>query len=202
MGFMAGAPKRMSKEQRRAALLVSGMDIFAEHAYDALSTDEIAKKAGISKGLFYHYFGNKRGYYLATIEAVAERMLALTAPDPEGDFAEALTGSVAGFVGFVQAQPRLFTALIRGGIGSDPEAAGVLERVRQTSVRRVFERLGLAEPDAVTRAQVYGWVGLTEAVCLDWVAGAKATNPELSRQQVVQLIAGALFAIMAQEGGA
>lgn len=193
---MVGTGKRMSKQARRGALLESGMQIFADFAYDALSTDEIAKMAGISKGLFYHYFGNKRGYYLATIEAVADRLLALTEPAPEGDFEAALTGSVRGFVGFVDAQPRLFTALVRGGIGSDPQAAQVLERVRQASVARVFLRLGVPEPGPRVRTSVYGWVGFTEAVCLDWVARRDGPEATVTYEEVVRVVAGALFALI------
>lgn len=37
---------------------------FAEHGYDRTSTDKIVEKAGISKGILFHYFRNKRNLYL------------------------------------------------------------------------------------------------------------------------------------------
>ncbi len=196
---MPAVARRLSKAARREALLESGLQIFADNAYDALSTDGIAQLAGISKGLFYHYFGNKRGYYVATIQTVGERMLKVTEPDPTLDFQAALTLSVTGFVGFVQDHPKLFAALVRGGIGSDKEAVDVLEQVRETSVARVFARMGVAEPSLRLRARVYGWVGLTEAVCLDWVAAQARGGPSLDRDEVVDIITSALFAMTLQE---
>lgn len=196
---MPAVARRLSKAARREALLESGLQIFADNAYDALSTDGIAKLAGISKGLFYHYFGNKRGYYVATIQTVGERMLKVTEPDPTLDFETTLTLSVRGFVDFVQAHPKLFAALVRGGIGSDVEAADVVEQVRETSVARVFARMGVAEPSLSLRARVYGWVGLTEAVCLDWVASWARGGPSLDRDEVVEVITSALFSMVLQE---
>ena len=37
---------------------------FAQKGYDNASTNEIVKEAGISKGLLFHYFGNKKQLYL------------------------------------------------------------------------------------------------------------------------------------------
>ena len=58
---------------RRAELITIGRKLFADTSYDALSMDDIAKQAGVAKGLIYYYFKSKRGYYLAIIEdSVAE----------------------------------------------------------------------------------------------------------------------------------
>lgn len=187
---MAGG-KRLSPEARRAALLDAGLRLFGAHAYDALSSDELAKRAGISKGLFYHYFGNKRGFYLATIREVADRLLAVTDPRPDGPFDAALEGSLAGFVGFVAEHPTLFRSLVRGGIGSDPEAVAVIEDVRETSVERVVARAGLGRPDPALRLRLYGWVAFTEGVCLDW-----SSRRDLDEAAVVKLIADALYALL------
>ena len=66
---------RLATDERRAQLLRLGVDLFARDAYDALTTDAIASEGGISKGLLFHYFGSKRGFYVATIEHVAQLLL-------------------------------------------------------------------------------------------------------------------------------
>src|SRR5919106_1020170 len=68
-------------DDRRDELLMIGRRLFSERPYDALSIDELAREAGISKGLLYYYFGSKRGYYLAVIEAAAGELRALAGPD-------------------------------------------------------------------------------------------------------------------------
>ena len=46
---------RLLVDERRAQLLALGLRLFAEHSYDEVSIDELARAAGVSKGLLYHY---------------------------------------------------------------------------------------------------------------------------------------------------
>lgn len=41
-------------------IISSSLEIFARDGYEKASTNEIVEKAGISKGLLFHYFGSKR----------------------------------------------------------------------------------------------------------------------------------------------
>jgi AcrR family transcriptional regulator len=66
---------RLEVEQRRAQLLTLGQELFSSSTYDELSIDDIARAAGISKGLLYHYFPSKRDYYVATIRVAAGELL-------------------------------------------------------------------------------------------------------------------------------
>lgn len=44
-------------------ILNAAIDEFAVYGYDRASTNNIVKNAGISKGLLFHYFGNKKELY-------------------------------------------------------------------------------------------------------------------------------------------
>ena len=55
----------MEKQQR---ILNASMEVFAMNDYRHASTDDIAAKAGISKGLLFYYFHNKKSLYLYTYE--------------------------------------------------------------------------------------------------------------------------------------
>lgn len=46
-------------EQTRAAILNSALDLLQEHGYEKTTMREIAKRAGVSLGNAYHYFGSK-----------------------------------------------------------------------------------------------------------------------------------------------
>ena len=48
---------------------------FAQKGYDNASTNEIVKEAGISKGLLFHYFNNKKGLYLFLYDYLQEMFL-------------------------------------------------------------------------------------------------------------------------------
>ena len=70
-------------DERRRRLLELGADLFTRHAYDELSMAKIAREAGISKALLYHYFPSKEAYFVATLEEKANELQQRTEPDPD-----------------------------------------------------------------------------------------------------------------------
>lgn len=55
-------------EEKRTALLTAAMAEFAQNGYKKTSTDAIISRAGISKGLLFHYFGTKKDLYIYLYE--------------------------------------------------------------------------------------------------------------------------------------
>ena len=53
-------------EERRRAIFNAAMEVFSQWEYKRASTDLIAAKAGVSKGLLFYYFHNKKTLYLET----------------------------------------------------------------------------------------------------------------------------------------
>ncbi|HCW22352.1 MAG TPA: TetR family transcriptional regulator [Lachnospiraceae bacterium] len=51
------------KKEKQDRMINAGLHIFAMNGYRHASTDEIVKEANISKGLLFHYFESKAGYY-------------------------------------------------------------------------------------------------------------------------------------------
>src|SRR5690606_30532241 len=160
-------------------LLALGVELFSRCSFDALTTDLIATEGGISKGLLFHYFGSKRGFYLATIEHVGERLLAQVVLDPSGGPLAAVHDALDRFLDFVRDHASIHRALLRGGLGADPQSQAIVERVRWTIVHRVLALLDptAADPDAapalatVAGLRLYGWVGCTEALSVAWLDG-------------------------------
>lgn len=50
--------------EKRERIINAALDEFARKKYKNASTNEIVKKANISKGLLFHYFNNKKSLYL------------------------------------------------------------------------------------------------------------------------------------------
>ena len=50
-------------EEKQLYVLNAAMEVFAEYEYKKASTDLIAAKAGVSKGLLFYYFHNKKSLY-------------------------------------------------------------------------------------------------------------------------------------------
>ncbi|MBD2868151.1 TetR/AcrR family transcriptional regulator [Paenibacillus arenilitoris] len=51
-------------EEKRQRVINAALKVFAQKGYQAASTNEIAREAGISKGLLFHYFTSKKDLYL------------------------------------------------------------------------------------------------------------------------------------------
>jgi AcrR family transcriptional regulator len=160
----------MDLDVRRAQLLDLGRDLFGQRPYDEIGIDEIARAGGISKGLLYHYFGSKRGFYVATLEEAARQLLAATLEDPALPPPERAQRSLDTYLDFVSQNAPAFRALLRGGIGTDAEVAAVVDGVRNEFLRRFVTNLGLAEsPRPVFDLAARSWIGLVEAASLEWV---------------------------------
>jgi len=51
-------------QEKQERILNAALKEFAQKGYENASTNEIVKSAGISKGLLFHYFNNKKELYL------------------------------------------------------------------------------------------------------------------------------------------
>ncbi len=189
---------RLENDQRKAQLLALGQQAFSERTYDEVSIDDIARAAGISKGLLYHYFPTKRDLYLAGLRATAADLIERTtaAASPELPPLDRMRAGLDAYLDHVSRQARPFVALMRGGIGSDPEVVGVIEGVRATYVERFLDNAegtplaGLALANRpLLRIAVRGWIGFVEAASLEWLS-----RKDVERTTLRDLLVDALLA--------
>ncbi len=65
---MAVASDRKTAEERRTQVLDAALEVFAEHGLSGASTDEIARKAGISQPYLFRLFHTKKELFIASTE--------------------------------------------------------------------------------------------------------------------------------------
>ena len=64
----AGQPKfRRRPEARPAEILAAALEVFAERGFQAARLEEVAKRAGVSKGALYLYFETKADLFRAVV---------------------------------------------------------------------------------------------------------------------------------------
>ncbi|MCB9593669.1 MAG: TetR/AcrR family transcriptional regulator [Sandaracinaceae bacterium] len=187
----AAARTRFSVDARRAQLLELGLRLFAERAYDEVSIDDIANAAGVSKGLLYHYFGGKRAFYVACVENAAEALFERTLADPSIPEPERARAGLEAYFDYAEEHETAYMALMRSGIGNDPEVAEVVERTRTRIVQRALASMGMEEPRPVFRAATRTWIGAVEAACLEHLE-----HREVDRGGLVQMLLAALYGLL------
>jgi AcrR family transcriptional regulator len=52
----------------RAALLAAARELFTERGFAAAGREDIAERAGVTRGALYHHFANKQALFLAVVE--------------------------------------------------------------------------------------------------------------------------------------
>jgi hypothetical protein len=102
------------------------------------------------------------------------------------------------YLDHVSRHARPFVALMRGGIGSDPEVVGVLESVRATYVDRFLENADgtplagiLLSNRPLVRIAIRGWIGFVEAASLEWLQ-----RKDVERTELRDLLVDALLATL------
>lgn len=62
-------------EQTRQRLLEAARDVFTEKGFASASTEEIAERAGATRGALYHHYDGKKDLFQALFEAMEQELL-------------------------------------------------------------------------------------------------------------------------------
>lgn len=189
---------RLENDERRRQLVELGARLFTEHAFGEISMAAIAREAGISKALLYHYFPSKRDFFAATLAEGADELRRAVEPDPDAPPAEALLKSLGAYLVWVEEHKDSYAKLIQS-VASVPEARDLVEQVRAMTASRILDGLagaaGIAAPPTA-RIAVNGWLWFLDGAILDWLADPAGT----SRDQLLGLVVGTLFGALTAAG--
>ncbi len=180
-------------EERRRQLLELGAELFARHAYDEISMARVAREAGISKPLLYHYFPRKQDFFVATLAQAAEQVRLLTEPPAGAPPAEALAASLDAFLSWVEQHELAYRKLLESA-GSVPEVRALVDGVRERTAARILDGLGVADPPPPRlRTAAHAWLWFLDGALLDWLAHRDLTRTEL-RDFLLGALGGTLTA--------
>jgi AcrR family transcriptional regulator len=160
------------------------MELFSTRAYDEIWVEEIAERAGVSRGLLYHYFPSKRDYYVAVSRAASEEIRQLTRQDPALPPDDQLRRGLDAFLRFAEEHPHGFLTAHRGSLAGDPEVRAMIVQGRERQASRILRVLtGGGRPPPLLRLAVLGWLALTEDVTAQWLEA-----PKMPREAVCDLL--------------
>jgi len=164
-----GGYRRLDVHERRAQLLEVGTELFSTHSFEELSMAQIAREAGISKALLYHYFPSKEEFFKAALAEGAAELARLTAADESLPPVEQVRASTRAFVSWIGQRGPAYMKLLQS-VGSVPELRETMTAIRDATSARILD--GLAPESERTpekRAAVRGWLWFMDGVLLDWI---------------------------------
>jgi len=174
--------------------VLAGAELFTRFAYDELSMAKIAKEAGISKALLYHYWPSKEAYFVATLEDKAEELAQRTAPDETLPPLEQLAASLDAYLAWIEENASSYDKMIRSA-GAVAEVRAMLDRVRRDTAKRIVDGLRGDEPATpALRTAVRGWIGFMDGACLDWIAHDRDLPREALHGLLLSTLMGAVLA--------
>lgn len=158
--------------------------MFADTSYDALSMDDIARHAGIAKGLIYYYFKSKRGYYLAIVEESVAELVARAGGNTDLAPTQRLQGTMDGYLRYAQHNQAAYRTIVTGGVGFDTQVQAIRDAVREELIATIAEgAYGRRDVPLVARLALISWMTGVEGVTLDWLG-----HQELDRGEVRELL--------------
>ena len=188
------AYRRLDVDERRRRLLEQGAELFSRHAYADLSMAAIAREAGVSKALLYHYFPSKQAFFVATLEQQAAELAARVTVDADLPPAEALAAALDAFLGWVEEHAEGYGKLLVGA-ATHPEVRELVEGVRAQTADRILAGLAPAPPPPAVRAAVHGWLWFMDGVLADWLE-----HRDLDRDALRGLLLGTLLGAVTAAG--
>jgi AcrR family transcriptional regulator len=112
------------QEEKKQRILNAAIEEFAVNGYDKASTNSIVKKAGISKGILFHYFKSKKNLFIYIFDycivSLMDKYYSLKESEPRDIFEKFMWISVRKIK--VSSEEPLMTRLVFSAISNMPES--------------------------------------------------------------------------------
>jgi len=175
----AGDDRRHTEHgrERKQQLVDAAAELFADHGYSATRIQDICKRAGVAKGLFYWYFPTKQDLFAELVRSMRLRLrkAQAAAMDPSADALVRLRQGSAASVRFQIEHAGYFSLL--NVERADAGHAQVLREGGDVYLRDVLalvreaQLADLVDPGEPTAALAHGVLGAVSSLTHAWRTG-------------------------------
>lgn len=175
----------LAREQTTKAILDAALSLFAQLGYKNTSISAIATKAGISKGLIYHYFASKEIILYTlfdSLQSLGDDLMdqAIAIQDPRDSLRYILDAQFD----FIENNSELMRLII--GLSLQPDAMSQLSSSIEAATNQQVEKfntiltqLGYTNPND----EAYSLSAMMDGICLGYLAmGDKYPLNEMKRR--------------------
>jgi AcrR family transcriptional regulator len=185
---------RLDPDVRRDQILAAAAELFRRSEYSSVPLAEVAQRAGVTRGLVHHYFGSKRGLYLAVVERSVRipADVRLIPPGATGDFDEIVGACVRSWMQLIRTVGGLWSGLADSG-GGDDELDAIVDAARDELVERMIDELPFptGTDPALLRPVLRSYAALARVASTEWLVRRtldSATTEALLRTSLLSLV--------------
>jgi AcrR family transcriptional regulator len=183
--------KRLEPEERRESILDVAQELFSQRGFEQVNVADVASAAGVARPLIHHYFGSKRGLYLAVAQRFAADAGAGIEMVQDAPLEELVPRNVDAWLGYFEANRVAVTALLWSE-GPEPGIDDLFDRAREAVIDSMaINHFGTSEVPESVRFVLRGYTGLVRSAMREWLLLERAT-----REEVRALMINSLFCLV------
>jgi AcrR family transcriptional regulator len=188
--LMEAAAKRLPPAERREQLIEAALAVAAREGHEHLAFEAVAKQAGVTRNLVYHYFpGGRQELLEAAVHRAGEELSSGWLTNTDVPLPERLAANLNRMMDHA-AEPTDAWVLYRQSRGIiDPRLLEIASRYRERVISMIaLNQLGNSKPPPIVHTAIDGLLAYVETV----VETALAEG--VDRERVVAIVAPALSA--------
>src|SRR4051794_988993 len=180
--------RRLDPAQRRDQILDAANTLFAERAYDQVSIEDIARAAGVTRGLVHHYFGGRNDVFIGLLERLGAQREEQLPPSAGRSARARVANTVARWLDWTEANRTIWLAtIVHGEHIADPDVGHVVaDLVRRAVAILAALHADIAKDTPRLRYALECWTALNRAATRRWLRG------EATRDATHELLASTL----------
>jgi len=193
---------RLAVDTRREQLLHAGAELLRTNTPDEISIHSVAQKAGISRGLLYHYFEDRDAFIIAVLEQASDELRMALRPDQSLGERDQIAGTIDAFITFAEAHAAGFRAVLTGGV-TNRKIAAVVDETRERDLARFVALIASttgkgmdARDHDLLRVALHAHMHFMEGAVVRWLSRDEITRGQL-RELILRALEGTIAAAKA-----
>lgn len=184
--------RRLEPDARRDEILRAAARAFATRPYAEVQVRDIARDAGASRALINHYFGDKRGLFLAVARNIVARTPKAVRVDLGLSVEEMVNANTSAWLDLIENARETSLLFLGGPVGDDRELEALQDELRDRLAERILlNHLGTTDVPPVALLTMRAATGLMERALRDWILDKGVT-----RAQTHAIIANSILAVV------
>ena len=175
--------RRLDPDQRRSEILAVARQLFGGSAYSEESTSDIARSAGVARGLINHYFGGKRALYLEVLRQMLVVPASVTDGLPRTTADERIAICVDRWLDVVERDRRMWLSAIGSeAVGEDGDVERIMlesEEIATDHILRAAMMSEVTEGREALRAMIRSYGSMLRAASREWLVRGTLTRADL-----------------------